>query len=106
MVKGIRFQIQTPLGITVRTTEEYWEKITTIKHPSMKRFESKVTQVLEDPDQVRRSTQDANVHLYYKSIGKISLCIVVDCITEKEGYIITAYPTDRIKEGEQIYEKT
>lgn len=33
------------------------------------------------------------------------MCIVVDHISYKEGYIITAYLTDRIKEGEQIYVK-
>ena len=42
---------------------------------------------------------------YYKNIGSINVCVVADHIDKKEGYIITAYLTDRIKEGEQIYVK-
>jgi len=51
------------------------------------------------------STLDARVHLYYKSIGKISVCVVTDHFDKSNGYVITTYLTDRIKEGEQIYVK-
>lgn len=105
MVDDIYFQVQTPLGVTIRTTKDYWEIIVSTKHPSVKRFESEVGKTLVNPDQIRRSKQDQKVCLYYKSIGKLFMCIVVDHINDKEGYIITAYLTDRIKEGEQIYVK-
>lgn len=55
---------------------------------------------------MRRSKQDPAVHLYYKNIGKLKVCAVADHISKIEGYIITAYLTDRIKEGEQIYVKS
>lgn len=105
MVTDIFFQVFTPLGVTVRTTKEYWDKITTIKHPSIKKYEGEVKKALKNPDEVRQSQQDEHVSLYYKSIGKLSVCVVVDNVSSKEGYIITAYLTDRIKEGEQIYGK-
>ncbi len=101
----VYFQVQTPLNITVHTTKEYWQRIVEIKHPSIKRYEKQVKQALENPDQVRKSKQDANVYLYYKSIGKIAVCVVVDVISKSGGYIITAYLTDRIKEGEKVYDK-
>ncbi len=99
------FKIKTPLGVTIRTTKAYWQRIITTKHPSIAKHESDVKEALKNPDEIRRSKQDIKVHLYYKSIGKVSICVVVDHINNKEGYLITTYLTDRIKEGEQIYVK-
>lgn len=106
MVRGIRFKLKTPNGITIHTTEDYWQRIVTTKHPSIAKYERQVKEALKDPDEIRRSQQDKRVYLYYKSIGKLYVCAVVDQVTSKAGYIITAYLTDRIKEGEQIYVKT
>lgn len=99
------FKVKTPLGVTIRTTKDYWQHIITIKHPSVAKYEFEVKGSLKDPDSIRRSKQDRRVHLYYKSIGKLYICAVADHITTNEGYLITAYLTDRIKEGEQIYVK-
>lgn len=99
------FKVKTPLGVTIRTTKDYWQRIVTTKHPSIAKYESKVKEALKDPDEIRRSKQDIRVHLYYKSIGKLYICVVTDHINSKDGYIITSYLTDRIKEGEQIYVK-
>lgn len=71
----------------------------------MVKYKTEVKNALKDPDEVRRSKQDPRVHLYYKSIGKVSICVVADHQDRKEAYIITKYLTDRIKEGEQIYVK-
>lgn len=60
---------------------------------------------LKSPDQIRRSKQDLRVHLYYKSIGNLYVCAVADHATSKQGYLITAYLTDRIKEGEKVHVK-
>ncbi len=105
MVENIYFQCKTPLGIIVRTTKEYWERIVTIKHPSIKKYTSEAKVALRDPDQVRKSKQDKRVHLYYKKIGKVWICVIADHMSDNEGYIITAYLTDRIKEGEKVYGK-
>lgn len=106
MTETVYFQVLTPLGFTIRTTKNYWHRITTIKHPSIKRFEKDIIQALRNPDQVRKSKQDQKVHLYYKNIGKLFVCVVADHdVKVKEGYIITAYLTNRIKEGEEICQK-
>ena len=99
------FKVRTPLGEIIRTTREYWKRIITTKHPSISKHEDDVKEALKDPDEIRRSKQDPRVYLYYKSIGRINICVVVDHIDSKEGYIITSYLTDRIKEGGQIYVK-
>ena len=100
------FKVKTPLGVTVRTTKKYWKQITELKHPSISKHEKDVKNALKDPDQIRKSMQDPKVHLYYKNIGNLSICVVADHSEISEGYIITAYLTDRIKEGEQIYVKS
>lgn len=99
------FEIKTPLGVAVRTTKDYWDTIKTVKHPSIAKYARQVKSTLKNPDQIRKSKQDLSVYLYYKGIGKLYVCIVADHTSKTEGYIITAYLTDRIKEGEQIYVK-
>lgn len=99
------FKVKTPLGVTIRTTKDYWQQIITTKHPGIAKYEEKIKEALRDPDEIRLSTQDTKVHLYYKSMGKISVCVVTDHLDKSNGYVITTYLTDRIKEGEQIYVK-
>lgn len=104
-VRNVLFEIKTPQCVVIRTTKDYWEIITTIKHPSIAKYTKQAKDALKDPDQIRRSRQDKRVHLYYKNLGKLYICVVADNINKEEGYIITAYLTDRIKEGEEIYVK-
>lgn len=105
VVRDVLFTILTPLGVSVRTTKEYWETIITTKHPSIAKYKKKAQETLKTPDQIRRSTKDPRVYLYYRNIGEINICVVADHVDRTNGYIITAYLTDRIKEGEQIYVK-
>lgn len=104
-IEDVLFEVKTPLGINIHTTRDYWKIITTIKHPSMVKYRKEVKDTLKDPDQIRKSKQDPRVHLYYRNIGKVFVCVVADHTSIEEGYIITTYLTDRIKEGEQIYVK-
>lgn len=99
------FEALTPLGFTVRVTRERWNLITTIKHPVMLGLEGTVKQTLENPEQVRRSTSDPQVLLFYQAAGeKRWVCAVAKDATDP-GFLITAYPTDAIKEGIQIWPK-
>lgn len=57
MIKGkVRLEVKTPLGITVRITEEYWKLITEFKHPIIKKYEKEVKETLEEPDEIRESS--------------------------------------------------
>lgn len=102
---GELFSVKTPLGVMIRTTGEYWNIIVTIKHPSISKYKHKVQETLKEPDQIRISKKDPRVHLYYKNIGTVYVCVVADHTDKVSGYIITAYLTDRIKEGKKIYGK-
>ena len=45
MAAGIHFDVETPLGVKIRTTKEYWRKIITIKHPSVAKHEDDAKKV-------------------------------------------------------------
>ncbi len=100
------FQEITPLGFKVSVTKSYWEYIITTKHPHIKGMESDVIVTLKNPDFIRQSRVDRDVYLFYREIEynnkNYHMCVVTNKI---KRFIITAYITDRIKEGVQIWKK-
>jgi hypothetical protein len=99
---SVLFEVLTPLEKRIRLTKERWHLIVTEKHPSVRGREREVELALVDPFQVRRSKSDPQVHLYYRKIAALWLCVVVKC-ENGAGFIITAYFTEKIKEGEWLY---
>ena len=99
------FDVLTPLGFSVRVTHARWELITTVKHPVMAGREDVVRSTLQSPEQVRQSRSDSNVMLFYRAEGSDRwVCAVAKRMAE-HGFLITAYPTDAIKEGAPIWPK-
>lgn len=98
------FEVETPLGFKVRTTTEYWEIITTIKHPVMKNRLDDVQKALTNPDEIRQSKSDEQVLLFYKADAKRWVCAVVKRLNG-EGFLITAYTPDTIKEGKHLWNR-
>jgi hypothetical protein len=45
----MKFEILTPLGFTVRTTENYWKRLI-VKHPDIEALEQLVQQALSSPN--------------------------------------------------------
>lgn len=101
----ILFEVMTPLGFQVRVSKAYWKIIVTIKHPAMVGHEQDVKETLENPSEIRLSRSDPAVHLFYspERIGRW-VCAVAKRVDGK-GFLITAYPTDAVKEGERIWPK-
>jgi hypothetical protein len=99
------FTVQTPLDCCIRVTVAYWNIITQIKHPIMNGQEVDVQETLTQPNEIRRSRSDSNVYLFYKfQQEKRWLCAVVRRLNG-DGFLITTYPTDAIKEGETVWQK-
>ena len=98
------FPVLTPLGFSVRTTTDYWALIEA-KHPKLRGQIPEVAQVLRVPEEVRRSRQDPTVYLFYRADQSRHLCAVVKRVNG-EGFLITAYPCDKIKEGDVIWPKS
>jgi hypothetical protein len=101
----VLFEVLTPLGFRVRVTRAYWELIVTVKHPAMVGREKDVKEALQHPSEIRQSRSDVDVYLFYKPerIGRW-VCAVAKQLNGN-GFLITAYPTDAIKEGERVWPK-
>lgn len=95
----------TPLGFRVRVTRQRWELITTAKHPVMAGREGLVRTALEVPDEIRQSRIDSQVLLFYKAEATRRWTCAVAKRAAEGAFLITAYPTDAIKEGVRIWPK-
>ena len=85
----------------VRTTADYWE-ILKYKHPEMSGRVEEIQSCLGSPHHVRRSKKDAAVYLFYQPSGPYHVCVVVKRLNG-DGFIVTCYVTDAIKEGTRIW---
>jgi len=103
--KDILFEAITPLGFRVRVTRGYWDLIVSVKHPVMVGREEDVRNTLENPDEIRQSKTDESVYLFYKAERDKRWICAVSKQTGNEGFLITTYPTDAIKEGVQVWHK-
>ena len=70
------FEALTPLGFSVRCTRNYWEFISSQKHPTLRGREDEIQNALEDRDELRRSRRDINVYLFYRGESRRWICVV------------------------------
>lgn len=100
-------------GQAIRLPYERWLHIIdpTGRHPYMAAMLSELLETLSTPDIVRRSNSEpARVRLYYKwfdniAVGNKWLCVVVEFLVDDDAFIRTAYVTDRLKRGEELWRK-
>src|SRR3989304_6280575 len=90
------------IGKRIRSSKRHWDAIVN-KHESVAGLEEQVGRTLEHPRYVRLSKEDDRVFLYYAPHGKHFLCVVCRHLNG-DGFIVTAYLTDRIKKGVTVYE--
>ncbi|MBI4455958.1 MAG: DUF4258 domain-containing protein [Acidobacteria bacterium] len=100
----VHFEVTSKLGKLIRVTKSRWDLIVKTKHPEIEGQESEAKRALREPDEIRRSRSDGSVFLYYRRQGRLSLAVVAKH-NNGDGFIITAYFTDRIKEGERVYKR-
>jgi Trk K+ transport system NAD-binding subunit len=86
----------------VRVKRDYWHIIVTIKHPVMAGRKAEVVAALVSPDEIRRSKSDQSVYLFCRSRRNRRWVCAVSKQEGDTGFLITAHPTDAIKEGERI----
>jgi hypothetical protein len=73
-------------------------------------MEEKIEQTLMAPERVVESLSDTEARLYYRFyfgtlVGGKFLCVVVKA-GEREAFVLTAYLTDRVKRGRQLWPRT
>jgi hypothetical protein len=105
MAKRNLIDVDTPLGYRVILTRDRWREIVRFKHPAVARYESEVYKCLKEPDVIRASAKDPDVHVYYLSLGRNYLCTVVAPQDADKRFVITIYLTKRIKQGDELWTK-
>jgi len=70
----------------------------------MRGREKEVQEALQKATEVRRSKTDVSVYLYYKGEEGYFICAVVKHLNG-EGFLITAYLAEAIKEGEVVWKR-
>lgn len=92
-------------GRRVRLTDERLAHI--LDHPEMVGLELKIEETLARPECVVESLSDSEVQLYYRfyvgtRVGDKYLCVVVK-VQETDAFVVTAYLTDTVKKGMQLW---
>lgn len=92
-------------GRLIRLTDE---RLTHIReHPEMSDLEAAIADTLARPTRVVESLSDPQARLYYRwylgtRVGDKYLCVVVK-MAGADAFVLTAYLTDTIKKGRQIW---
>jgi hypothetical protein len=94
-------------GRRIRLTDERLAHI--LEHPEMADMEPRIAETLSNPEQVVESLSDAQARLYYRfyvgtRVGDKHLCVVTK-VLETDAFIVTAYLTDKVKKGKQLWPK-
>jgi hypothetical protein len=98
------FHEPTPLGYRVFLTRDRWREIVRFKHPIMAGRESAVRDCVHDPDLIRASAKDPDVHLFYRTSGAETVCVVVGG-EQASRFVVTAYLTHAPKKGPDLWTK-
>lgn len=103
MAKRQLFAVATPIGHLVVLTRDRWREIIRYKHPALAGHETEVENCLRDPDLIRTSAKDEETHLYYRTGQRSVLCVVVGGEDPQDRFVITAYFTQSIKKGRDLW---
>ena len=95
----------TALGHRVTLTRDRWREIVRYKHPALAGHEVEVRACLHDPELIRASAKDADVHLYYRASLRRYVCVVVGGGEPAKRFVITAYFTRAPKKGRDLWTK-
>ena len=103
MSRRVLFSISTPLGYQVSLDRNRWREIVRFKHPALKGHENVLRECLRNPEVVRASAKDPDVHLYYNTADRGYICVVVAPGETGERFVVTAYFTREIKKGDALW---
>jgi hypothetical protein len=84
-------------------SRDRWREIVRFKHPALAGHEALVRECVRDPDLIRASAKDPNVHLYYRGTDDGFICTVVGGDDPEDRFVVTAYFTKSIKKGQELW---
>ena len=97
----VLLRIHSKLEKLVTLDENRWKHV--LGHPEMVNQRSRIRETLVDPDEVRESVRSSSVWLFYKLYTKTPVTrkflLVAVQVLNGEGFIVTAFFTDKMKKG-------
>jgi len=94
-------------GNEIRLTEERYLHI--IERKELVDEQWRIGETLQHPDVVKRSNHDSEVLLYYRHYGYTPVTskymVVIAKVAPSDSFVLTAFFTDQIKEGETRWER-
>jgi hypothetical protein len=106
---GSPLQLNDHEGRDIRLPQERLDHIYRV-HSYMNGMEWTIHETLRDPDSIWTSRSDpASVRLYYRwfrdtLVGDKYVCVVVKML-EADAFVLTAYVTTNIQEGEELWRR-
>ena len=94
-------------NVPVRITDERWEHICR-RHPEIEEENGKVLETITNPDIIQRGDRNELMALRFYEQTPLSpkyLVVVYREVSSTDGYIITAYFTNRIRRREVIWKR-
>lgn len=95
------------VGKTIRLDENRWDHA--LEHPEMENQIIRVRETVVNPDEVKESAYDPSIWLFYKFYNDTPVTekflLVAVKILNGEGFIVTAFFTDRVKRGGLVWKK-
>jgi hypothetical protein len=94
-------------GLEIRLTDERLAHI--LEHPEMIGMEAAIEETLKNPVQLVESLSDPHSRMYYRhytgtKVGDKHLCVVVK-VTDTDAFVLTAYLTNKMKQGKTLWAK-
>jgi hypothetical protein len=94
-------------GRPVRLTDERQRHI--LDHIELVAVQAEIQRTVHEPELVIRSVSDEDATLSYRYqrdtlVGDKWLCVVIKYQTD-DAFVLTAYLTDKVKKGEQLWPK-
>ena len=106
MAQRTLFRVTSPRGYSVVLTRNRWREIVRFKHPAVRAYQSEAERCVTEPDLIRASEKDADVHLHYLQLSpQKHLCVVTAPSDDDVHFVVTAYLTARIKQGDELWKK-
>ena len=90
----------------IRFTDKRWNHIIK-EHPEAESYKNRLSDILKNPDLVKKSTRDKDTLLYYRYYKDIfrGKYLLVVARPKGDKMLLTCFITDRIKEGDLLWEK-
>ena len=98
------FEIIDVFGQKIVLTAEQWNHIV-LRHPEVQGLLHEIEATIASPQYIVRSSKADYVYLYHRKFKKLQAAYMVIVYHTTRKFVITAYLSDVIKQGELLWKK-